>query len=103
MPVAPRSPGPLVATALTAAETATASVEVIDLRTLNPLDMATVAASVRRTGRAVVMLVSVFQCVCVLFSVLVIVKAYCFTQRNIQQSHQLPGFGFSPGSSDKCF
>lgn len=28
--------------------------EVIDLRTLNPLDMATVAASVRRTGRAVV-------------------------------------------------
>ena len=30
------------------------SVEVIDLRTLNPLDMETVAASVERTGRAVV-------------------------------------------------
>ena len=30
------------------------SIEVIDLRTLNPLDMATVAASVERTGRALV-------------------------------------------------
>ena len=30
------------------------SVEVIDLRTLNPLDMATVTTSVERTGRAVV-------------------------------------------------
>ncbi len=30
------------------------SVEVIDLRTLNPLDMATVVASVERTGRAMV-------------------------------------------------
>lgn len=47
--------GPLVATALNAADTCSASIEVIDLRTLNPLDMETVTASVRRTGRAVVM------------------------------------------------
>lgn len=51
--------GPLVATALRAAQLAADSygwsLEVIDLRTLNPLDFDTVAASVRRTGRAVVM------------------------------------------------
>jgi pyruvate dehydrogenase E1 component beta subunit len=51
--------GPLVATALAAAEHADAetgwSLEVVDLRSLNPLDFETVAASVRRTGRAVVM------------------------------------------------
>ncbi|GAA1088947.1 alpha-ketoacid dehydrogenase subunit beta [Nocardiopsis composta] len=49
--------GPMVATALEAAEAAAAeglSVEVVDLRTLSPFDDETVAASVRRTGRAVV-------------------------------------------------
>ncbi|NTW40881.1 MAG: alpha-ketoacid dehydrogenase subunit beta [Cellulomonadaceae bacterium] len=49
--------GPTVATALRAAETAAAdgvSIEVVDLRTISPLDTATVAASVRRTGRCVV-------------------------------------------------
>jgi 2-oxoisovalerate dehydrogenase E1 component beta subunit len=47
--------GSLVATALKAAELAAASLEVIDLRSLNPLDFDTIAASVRKTGRAVVM------------------------------------------------
>lgn len=47
--------GGLVGTALNAAEIAGASLEVVDLRSLNPLDIDTVAASVRRTGRAVVM------------------------------------------------
>ncbi|WNG85939.1 alpha-ketoacid dehydrogenase subunit beta [Mycobacterium sp. ITM-2016-00317] len=47
--------GPLVATALHAADVCPSSLEVIDLRSLNPLDFDTVAASVRRTGRAVVM------------------------------------------------
>jgi pyruvate dehydrogenase E1 component beta subunit len=49
--------GGLVATALETAQAATAEgwdVEVIDLRSLAPFDDATVAASVRRTGRAVV-------------------------------------------------
>jgi 2-oxoisovalerate dehydrogenase E1 component beta subunit len=58
--------GPMVATALEAAEAAAAAstggpgasggidVEVIDLRSLAPFDDATVCASVRRTGRAVV-------------------------------------------------
>ncbi|WP_372434860.1 MULTISPECIES: alpha-ketoacid dehydrogenase subunit beta [Cellulomonas] len=49
--------GPTVATALKAAEAAAAdgtSVEVVDLRTISPLDTATIAASVRRTGRCVV-------------------------------------------------
>jgi pyruvate dehydrogenase E1 component beta subunit len=49
--------GPTVQTALKAAETAAAegtSIEVVDLRTLSPLDTETVAASVRRTGRCVV-------------------------------------------------
>jgi 2-oxoisovalerate dehydrogenase E1 component beta subunit len=49
--------GPTVTTALKAADAAAAdgvSVEVVDLRTLSPLDTATVAASVRRTGRCVV-------------------------------------------------
>jgi len=49
--------GPTVQTALKSAETAAAegtSVEVIDLRALSPLDTATVAASVQRTGRCVV-------------------------------------------------
>jgi pyruvate dehydrogenase E1 component beta subunit len=49
--------GPTVATALKTADAAAAtgtSVEVIDLRTLSPLDTPTVAASVRRTGRCVV-------------------------------------------------
>jgi len=47
----------MVRNALQAAETLAASglsVEVIDLRTLLPLDMATVAASVRKTHRAVI-------------------------------------------------
>ncbi|VEG39896.1 pyruvate/2-oxoglutarate dehydrogenase complex, dehydrogenase component beta subunit [Mycolicibacterium flavescens] len=51
--------GPLVATALSAADIAAEhhgwSLEVIDLRTLNPLDFEAVSESVRRTGRAVVM------------------------------------------------
>lgn len=51
--------GPLVATALSAAELAGRhhdwSIEVLDLRSLNPLEFDTVAESVRRTGRAVVM------------------------------------------------
>ncbi|MEU3623686.1 alpha-ketoacid dehydrogenase subunit beta [Amycolatopsis coloradensis] len=49
--------GPMVATALETAEAATAEgwdVEVVDLRSLNPFDDETVTASVRRTGRAVV-------------------------------------------------
>jgi pyruvate dehydrogenase E1 component beta subunit len=49
--------GPTVKTALKAAEAASGegkSLEVIDLRTLSPLDMAPVLDSVRRTGRAVV-------------------------------------------------
>ncbi len=49
--------GPMVATALEAADAATDEgwdVEVIDLRSLAPFDDETVAASVRRTGRAVV-------------------------------------------------
>ena len=49
--------GPTVQTSLAAAETAQAegvSLEVIDLRSLSPLDMDTVAASVRKTKRAVV-------------------------------------------------
>ena len=47
--------GGLVATALNAAEIAEFDLEVIDLRSLSPLDFDTVAASVRKTGRAVVM------------------------------------------------
>ncbi|MEU7531064.1 alpha-ketoacid dehydrogenase subunit beta [Saccharothrix sp. NPDC042600] len=49
--------GPMVATALEAAEAATEEgwdVEVVDLRSLAPFDDETVCASVRRTGRAVV-------------------------------------------------
>jgi len=49
--------GPTVKTAMQAAEAASAegkSLEVIDLRTLSPLDMAPVVESVRRTGRVVV-------------------------------------------------
>ena len=49
--------GPTVRTALTAAEAAAGegrSIEVIDLRTLSPLDMGPVLDSVRRTGRCVV-------------------------------------------------
>ncbi|WP_448426255.1 alpha-ketoacid dehydrogenase subunit beta [Mycolicibacterium porcinum] len=50
--------GGLVTTALAAADLAAEqgwSLEVVDLRSLNPLDFDTVAASVQRTGRAVVM------------------------------------------------
>lgn len=51
--------GGLVDTALSAAELAAEQhgwdLEVVDLRTLNPLDFDTVAGSVRRTGRCVVM------------------------------------------------
>jgi pyruvate dehydrogenase E1 component beta subunit len=49
--------GPLVPTALEAAEAAAdegISLEVIDLRSLSPLDFDTVAGSVRRTGRLVI-------------------------------------------------
>ncbi|RKS09957.1 pyruvate dehydrogenase E1 component beta subunit [Nocardiopsis sp. Huas11] len=50
--------GPMVETALEAAETAAAegrSLEVVDVRQLAPLDDGVVTASVRRTGRAVVL------------------------------------------------
>jgi 2-oxoisovalerate dehydrogenase E1 component beta subunit len=49
--------GPTVQTALAAAETAAAegtSLEVVDLRSLAPLDMETISRSVRKTRRAVV-------------------------------------------------
>lgn len=49
--------GPLVATALAAAEVAAGegrSLEVIDLRSLSPLDVDTIAESVGRTGRLVI-------------------------------------------------
>ena len=49
--------GPMVKTAMAAAEAAATdgtSLEVIDLRTLSPLDMGPVFDSVRRTGRAIV-------------------------------------------------
>ncbi|WP_313817375.1 transketolase C-terminal domain-containing protein [Citricoccus sp.] len=49
--------GPLVPTAVEAAEAAAeegVSVELIDLRSLNPIDFDTIEASVRRTGRLVV-------------------------------------------------
>lgn len=49
--------GPLVATALQAAVVAAdegRSIEVIDLRSLSPLDMDTLTASVRKTGRLVI-------------------------------------------------
>jgi 2-oxoisovalerate dehydrogenase E1 component beta subunit len=49
--------GPLVATAIDAAVAASdddISVEVIDLRSLSPLDLDTVEASVRKTGRLVI-------------------------------------------------
>jgi len=49
--------GPTVATALAAAESAAVSgtsIEVVDLRALSPLDLPTVAASVRKTRRCVV-------------------------------------------------
>lgn len=49
--------GPLVTTALQAAKVAAGegrSVEVIDLRSISPLDVDTVAASVQRTGRLVI-------------------------------------------------
>jgi len=49
--------GPTVATALAAADAAVGegrSLEVVDLRTLSPLDLDTLTQSVRRTGRLVV-------------------------------------------------
>ena len=49
--------GPMVKTCMQSAEAAAGegrSIEVIDLRTLSPLDMEPVVASVRKTGRAVV-------------------------------------------------
>jgi 2-oxoisovalerate dehydrogenase E1 component beta subunit len=49
--------GPMVKTAMeaaTAAEAEGTSIEVVDLRTLSPLDMPTVRASVEKTGRLVV-------------------------------------------------
>jgi 2-oxoisovalerate dehydrogenase E1 component beta subunit len=46
--------GPLVKTCLDAAAAAEVSLEVIDLRTLSPLDLGPVVESVRRTGRLVV-------------------------------------------------
>ena len=46
--------GPMVRTCLDAASAADCSVEVIDLQSLSPLDIDTVAASVTRTGRLVV-------------------------------------------------
>jgi len=49
--------GPMVKTAMASAEAAATegrSIEVVDLRTLSPLDMGPVFESVRKTGRAVV-------------------------------------------------
>ena len=49
--------GPLVVTALDAATAASddgISIEVIDLRSLSPVDFETVEASVRKTGRLVI-------------------------------------------------
>ncbi|MBU8807613.1 alpha-ketoacid dehydrogenase subunit beta [Mycolicibacterium goodii] len=49
--------GPLVRTAVQAAEVAAAegiSIEVIDLRSISPVDIDTIAASVRKTGRLIV-------------------------------------------------
>ncbi|SKB07609.1 alpha-ketoacid dehydrogenase subunit beta [Aeromicrobium choanae] len=46
--------GPVVKTCLAAADEADASLEVIDLRSLSPLDLGPVMESVRRTGRVVV-------------------------------------------------
>ena len=46
--------GPLVKTCLDAASAAEVSLEVVDLRSLSPLDLDPVFASVRRTGRLVV-------------------------------------------------
>jgi pyruvate dehydrogenase E1 component beta subunit len=49
--------GPMVTTALQAAEIGAeegVSIEVIDLRSLSPIDFATLIASVQRTGRAVI-------------------------------------------------
>lgn len=49
--------GPLVSTAVQAAEVAAAegiSIEVIDLRSISPVDIDTIAASVRKTGRLIV-------------------------------------------------
>ena len=46
--------GPMVRTCLEAAEASEASVEVIDLQSLSPLDIDTVVDSVQRTGRLVV-------------------------------------------------
>lgn len=49
--------GPMVKTSLAAAAAAAeegTSIEVVDLRTLSPLDMTTIIGSVRRTGRAMV-------------------------------------------------
>jgi 2-oxoisovalerate dehydrogenase E1 component beta subunit len=46
--------GPMVRTCLEAAEASDASLEVIDLQSLSPLDLAPVAASVERTGHLVV-------------------------------------------------
>lgn len=47
--------GGLVGTALSAADVADRDLEVVDLRSLSPLDFDTIAASVRKTGRVVVM------------------------------------------------
>lgn len=47
--------GTMVHVALAAVEESGADVEVIDLRTLLPLDLGTVAASVNRTGRCIVL------------------------------------------------
>lgn len=46
--------GPTVSTVLAAAESSGTSIEVVDLRALSPLDIPTVAASVKKTGRCVV-------------------------------------------------
>jgi pyruvate dehydrogenase E1 component beta subunit len=46
--------GPMVATCLGAAQADTRSLEVIDARSLAPLDLPTIVESVRRTGRLVV-------------------------------------------------
>jgi 2-oxoisovalerate dehydrogenase E1 component beta subunit len=46
--------GPMVKTCLEAAEAAECSIEVVDLRSLSPLDLPTITEAVRRTRRCVV-------------------------------------------------
>ncbi len=52
---------------------------------------------------AVVVLVCLLQRIRVLLAVLVLVEVNRLTQRDIQQPHQLPGFGPAAGARDEGF